>query len=92
MTARRMLAATPAPCSGGAGKLARVTAGAGSIGWGQPKEVAQIGAVIGREFHHDLLAAVARSLGARTQIGPRSAHSDRVALPAGHCPAGDLFL
>ena len=38
------------------------------------KEVAQIGAVIGREFSHALLAAVARKHGARTQVRARPAH------------------
>jgi predicted ATPase len=34
------------------------------------KEVAQIGAVIGREFSHDLLAAVSTSTGGQAGRGP----------------------
>ena len=57
---KRMLAATPAPfmevpASLHASLLARLDR------LGPAKRVAQIGAVIGREFHHDLLAAVART-------------------------------
>ena len=44
---------------GGPGKLARLADGAARSAR-SAKEVAQIGAAIGREFSHDLLAAVAR--------------------------------
>ena len=41
---------------------------------GPAKEVAQIGAAIGREFSHALLAAVVPQAGGRTAIGTRPSH------------------
>ena len=57
---------------------------------GPAKEVAQIGAVIGREFSHALLAAVARKPEAEVGIGARPSHSGWFAVSAGCGPACDL--
>ena len=50
---------------------------------GPAKEVAQIGAVIGREFSHALLAAVVRKPDAELQSALRSSHGCGFAVPAG---------
>ena len=50
---------------------------------GSAKEVAQIGAAIGREFSHDLLAAVVGKPDAELGIGARPSHCCRFAIPTG---------
>ena len=57
---------------------------------GPAKEVAQIGAAIGREFSHALLAAVVRKPEAELAIGARPSHCRRFAVPAGRAAACDL--
>ena len=57
---------------------------------GPAKEVAQIGAAIGREFSHALLAAVVRKPEAELAIGARPSHCSRFAVPAGRATACDL--
>ena len=57
---------------------------------GPAKEVAQIGAAIGREFSHALLAAVARKPEAELGVGARPSHCGRFAVPAGRAAACDL--
>ena len=52
---------------------------------GPAKEVAQIGAVIGREFSHALLAAVAAQAGNGTSIGARPSHCGRLAVSGKAC-------
>ena len=56
------------------------------------KEVAQIGAVIGREFCHELLAAVAPLPEAELQRRPRPARRRRADLPPRHPARRDLQL
>ena len=58
---------------------------------GPAKEVAQIGAAIGREFSHALLAAVVRKPEAELQFGARPAHCGRFALPTGCAPRTRLI-
>ena len=58
---------------------------------GSAKEMAQIGAVIGREFSHALLAAVARKAGAGTAIRARPCHCSRSAIPAGRAACTPLI-
>ena len=57
---------------------------------GPAKEVAQIGAVIGREFSYALLAAVVSRTGSRTPIDTRARHCCRSAVPARCASACDL--
>ena len=57
---------------------------------GPAKEIAQIGAAIGREFSHALLAAVARKSERGTPVGARRSHRSRFALSAGCASACDL--
>ena len=57
---------------------------------GSAKDVAQIGAAIGREFSHALLAAVAGKPGAELGIGARPAHRRGVAVPPRRSAAGDI--
>ena len=59
---------------------------------GPAKEVAQIGAAIGREFSHALLAAVVRKPEAELAIGARPSHRRRFAVPAGRAAACDLSV
>ena len=59
---------------------------------GPAKEVAQIGAAIGREFSHALLAAVVRKPEAELGIGARPSHRRRFAVPAGRAAACDLSV
>ena len=71
--ARRTAAAVPSsaravPASLHASLMARLDR------LGPAKEVAQIGAAIGREFSHALLAAVAAQAGSGTGIGTRPSH------------------
>ena len=56
------------------------------------KEVAQIGAAIGREFSHALLAAVRRPAGHGTAVRPRPAGRIRAGVPPRHPARGDLQL
>ena len=56
------------------------------------KEVAQIGAVIGREFSHELLAAVAPLSANLAGRRPRSAGRLRAGLPPRRAARGDLQL
>ena len=49
---------------------------------GSAKEVAQIGAAIGREFSHALLSAVVQQAGARVGISARPSHCRWLAVPA----------
>ena len=59
---------------------------------GSAKELAQIGAAIGREFSHALLAAVGVQAGGKTRNGARQYHSGRSAVPAGCAAERDLFV
>ena len=59
---------------------------------GSAKEVAQIGAAIGREFSYALLAAVARKAEAELVIGARPSDCSRFAVSAGCAAARDLFV
>ena len=56
------------------------------------KEIAQIGAAIGREFSHALLAAVADRPDAELQIRARPAGRRRADLPSRHAARGHLQL
>ena len=57
---------------------------------GPAKEVAQIGAAIGREFSHALLAAVVQQAGSRVRFGARPSHLRWFAVPAGRTAACKL--
>ena len=57
---------------------------------GPAKEVAQIGAAIGREFSHALLLAVVAQAGGGTSVSARPSHCGRFAVPAGRAAARDL--
>ena len=71
--ARRTAAAVPSPALAVPASLhASLMARLDRLG--PAKEVAQIGAMIGREFSHALIAAVARKAGARTPVCARPAH------------------
>ena len=59
---------------------------------GPAKEVAQIGAAIGREFSHALLAAVARKPEAELQSALDRLIDGRFAVPAGRAAARDLSV
>ena len=59
---------------------------------GSAKEVAQIGAAIGREFSHAVLAAVARKPEAELQSALDRLVSGRVVVPAGIAAERDLFV
>ena len=56
------------------------------------KEVAQIGAAIGREFSHELLAAVSPTGPRPSSSRPRPAGRLRAGLPPRHAARGDLQL
>ena len=58
---------------------------------GPAKELAQIGAAIGREFSHELLAAVACRPEAKLQTA-RQTHSGWFAVPPGRAAARDLLV
>ena len=58
---------------------------------GVAKEVAQVGAAIGREFSHTLLAAVAAESD-KTPVGTRPPRDGRLALPTGRAAAGDVSV
>ena len=59
---------------------------------GPAKEVAQIGAAIGREFSHALLAAVVRKPEAELASALDRLIACRFAVPAGRAPASNLFV
>ena len=59
---------------------------------GPAKEVAQIGAAIGREFSHALLAAVARKPEAELQSALDRLDCGRFVVSAGRAAACDLFV
>ena len=87
--ARRTAAAVPSPglavpASLHASLMARLDR------LGPAKEVAQVGAAIGREFSHTLLAAVMRKPEAELQFGARPSHCRRFAVPARRAAACDL--
>ena len=89
--ARRTAAAMPSPALAVPASLhASLMARLDRLG--PAKEVAQIGAAIGREFSHALLAAVARKSEVDTPIGARPSHWSRFAVSAGHAAARDLSL
>ena len=56
------------------------------------KEVAQVAAVIGREFAHELLAAVAPLREAELRAAPRPARRGRAGLPPRRAAGGGLHL
>ena len=87
--ARRTVAAVPSPplavpASLHASLMARLDR------LGPAKEVAQIGAAIGREFSHALLAAVVHKPEAELAISARPSYGGRFAVPAGRAAACDL--
>ena len=89
--ARRTIAAVPSPAltvppSLHASLMARLDR------LGPAKEVAQVGAAIGREFSHALLAAVAHKPNAEVGIGARSSHCGGSAVPAGRAAACKLSV
>ena len=89
--ARRTVAAVPSPALAVPASLhASLMARLDRLG--PAKEVAQIGAAIGREFSHALLAAVARKPEAELAIGARPSHCGRFAVPAGRAAACDLSV
>jgi predicted ATPase len=57
---------------------------------GPAKEVAQIGAVIGRDFSHALLAAVVRKSEAELPIGARRSHGSRFVVSPGCAATSDV--
>ena len=59
---------------------------------GPAKEVAQIGAAIGREFSHALLAAVTHKAEVELLSALRPTNGGRVAVPAGCATTRDLFV
>ena len=59
---------------------------------GPAKEVAQIGASIGREFPHALLIAVARKPEPETASALEPSHCGRFAIPAGHAASSKLLV
>ena len=87
--ARRTVAAVPSPALAVPASLhASLMARLDRLG--PAKEVAQIGAAIGREFSHALLASVARKPEAELAIGARPSRSGRFAVPPGRAAAGEL--
>ena len=57
---------------------------------GPAKEIAQVGAAIGREFSHALLAAVVGKPEAQLESGARPSYSAGLAVPAGRAAPCDL--
>ena len=89
--ARRTAAAVPSPALAVPASLhASLMARLDRLG--PAKEVAQIGAAIGREFSHALLAAVVRKPEAELAIGARPSYCGRFAVPAGRAAARDLSV
>ena len=56
------------------------------------KEVGQVGASIGREFLHELLAAVVRKPEGELNSALDASHPSRPAVPAGHPAPCDVFV
>ena len=82
--ARRTAAAVPSPALAVPASLhASLMARLDRLG--PAKEVAQIGAAIGREFSHALLAAVVRKPEAELEVGARPSHRGWFAVPAREC-------
>ena len=89
--ARRMAAAVPSPALAVPASLhASLMARLDRLG--PAKEVAQIGAAIGREFSHGLLAAVVRKPERGTQFGARPPHRRWFAVPAGRAATCDVSV
>ena len=89
--ARRTAAAVPSPARAVPASLhASLMARLDRLG--PAKEVAQIGAAIGREFSHSILAAVVRRPEAELEFGARPSHGGGFAIPAGCAAASDLFV
>ena len=89
--ARRTAAAVPSPARAVPASLhASLMARLDRLG--PAKQVAQIGAAIGREFSHSILAAVVRRPEAELEFGARPSHGGGFAIPAGCAAAGDLFV
>ena len=72
--ARQTAAAMPSPALAVSLRACTPRSWRGSTGSALPKEVAQIGAAIGREFSHALLAAVVRKPEAEFEIGAGPSH------------------
>ena len=89
--ARRTAATIPSPDAGGSRKPTRIADGAARPAR-SAKEVAQIGAAIGREFSHALLAAVVSKPERGAGIGARPSHCRRFAVPAGRASACELSV
>ena len=89
--ARRTVAAVPSPALAVPASLhASLMARLDRLG--PAKEVAQIGAAIGREFSHALLAAVARKPEAELGSALDRLIARRLAVPAGRAAACDLSV
>ena len=89
--ARRMAAAVPSPALAVPASLhASLMARLDRLG--PAKEVAQIGAVIGREFSHALLAAVVRKPEPEASIRAGPSHRRWFAVPTGRATARDLSV
>ena len=89
--ARRIAASVPSPAmavpaSLHASLMARLDRLGGS------KELAQIGAAIGREFSHELLARSGLQAGGEAGNAARQTHSGGVAVPPGRAARCDLFV
>ena len=59
---------------------------------GSAKEIAQIGAAIGREFFPRLTGCGRQQVGTRVGIGPGASHGGRVAVSAGSAATLKLFV
>ena len=89
--ARRTAAAVPSPALAVPASLhASLMARLDRLG--PAKEVAQIGAAIGREFSHALLAAVVRKPEAELGVGAGPSHDGWFAVPARRATARDLSV
>jgi predicted ATPase len=87
--AHRIAAAVPSPAQAVPASLhASLMARLDRLG--PAKEVAQIGAAIGRAFSRTLLAAVVRKSDAELESASRPPHRSRIAVPAGRGTACDL--
>ena len=89
--ARRTVAAVPSPALAVPASLhASLMARLDRLG--PAKEVAQIGAAIGREFSHALAGCGGAQAGGGAGIGARPSHCRRFAVPAGRAAACDLSV
>ena len=89
--AQRTVASIPSPAIGVPASLqASLMARLDRLG--PAKEVAQIGAAIGREFSHALLAAVVRKPETEIRFGARPSHSGRFAVPTGVPPHANYLF